>query len=180
MGSSQSSPTPTSDEIEAVRDRREMSSMVSGIVLDPSERLFDSCWRGDVKGCKRDLRDGAHVDWAHHIFNGRTALHAAAFSGNLECCEILIAAGATINQGDCDGQTPKDWAVRTFVYVFFVFLFFYRSLFFFFLIFFILLSRSHVQPILLTRLLTYSLIHSLFLLTPPSCSCGSRRGSGNV
>ena len=167
MGSSQSSPTPTSDEIEAVRDRREMSSMVSGIVLDPSERLFDSCWRGDVKGCKRDLRDGAHVDWAHHIFNGRTALHAAAFSGNLECCEILIAAGATINQGDCDGQTPKDWAVRTFVYVFFVFLFFYRSLFFFFFnIFYFTFSITRATNLAhsLTHLLTHSL--AVFINTP--------------
>ena len=116
MGGSQSAPTPTSDEIEAVRDRKEMVAMVANITLSPSEQLFDSCWKGDPKAVKRNLKQGAVVDWAHHLNNGRTALHAAAFSGNLECCELLISAGATVNYEDADGKTPKDWAICTFFF----------------------------------------------------------------
>ena len=113
MGSAQSAPTPTDDAIEAVRDRREMSQAVALITLSPSECLFDSCWKGDPKAVKKNLRDGAIVDWTHLNLGGRTALHAAAFSGNLECCEMMISAGATINFEDADGRTPKDWAIRT-------------------------------------------------------------------
>ena len=98
MGGSQSSPTPTSDEIEAVRDRREMSSMVSGIVLDPSERLFDSCWRGDVKGCKRDLRDGAHVDWAEWRVIAAAVGNELVVVTPIEACSEMFA-GLTTGRG---------------------------------------------------------------------------------
>ena len=112
MGSAQSNPTPTSEEIEAVRDRKEMTAMISNIVLSPSENLFDSCWRGDVRATKKDLLEGAVIDWTapSNLGCGRTALHAAAFSGSLECCEILISAGATVNKPDTEGRTPQDWA----------------------------------------------------------------------
>ena len=102
---------PVSDEIEAVNDRKEMADMIKNITLSPSERLFDSCWNGDLKSMKRDLLDGAKVDWMHKNLNGRTALHAAAFSGSLECCELLISKGATVNMQDAQGKTPQDWAI---------------------------------------------------------------------
>jgi hypothetical protein len=110
MGSAQSAPVPTSDEIEAVNDRTEMARMIKNVQLSPSENLFDSCWNGDVKALKRDLLNGAEVDWGHRNLGGRTALHAAAITGHLKCCEILIIAGATVNVQDVDGRTPKDFA----------------------------------------------------------------------
>ena len=40
----------------------------------------------------------------------RTALHCAAYTGSVECCTVLIGAGASINQPDEDGVTPLHWA----------------------------------------------------------------------
>ena len=101
---------PTSEEIDAVLERKEMAQMAKGVKLSPSELLFDACWRGNVAEVRAQLAAGANVDWCHENLGGRTALHAAAFAGHVECCEILISAGATILARDEDGQTAEDWA----------------------------------------------------------------------
>ncbi len=54
---------PSSDDIEAVLQRKEMAEMAGQVQLSPSERLFDCCWRGDVNGCKQLIQQGADIDW---------------------------------------------------------------------------------------------------------------------
>jgi hypothetical protein len=101
---------PSSDEIEAVLQRKEMAAMAGVVQLSPSELLFDACWRGNPGQARREINNGAHVDWCHPNLGNRTALHAAAFAGHVECCEILISAGASILAKDEDGKTAEDWA----------------------------------------------------------------------
>ena len=101
---------PSSDEIEAVLQRKEMAAMAGLVELSPSELLFDACWRGNPSQARSQLSRGAHVDWCHPQLGNRTALHAAAFAGHIECCEILISAGASIMAKDEDGKIAEDWA----------------------------------------------------------------------
>ena len=101
---------PSSEEIDAVLERKEMARMAKGVKLSPSELLFDASWRGNAAEVRAQLAAGANVDWCHENPGGRTALHAAAFAGHIECCEILISAGATILARDEDGKTAEDWA----------------------------------------------------------------------
>eukprot|EP00946_MAST-07B_sp_MAST-7B-sp1_P004660 g4660.t1 len=101
---------PSSDEIEAVLQRKEMAAMAGIVQLSPSELLFDACWRGNPAKARQQITKGAHVDWSHPNLGGRTALMAAAFAGSDECCEILISAGANILAKDEDGKTAEDWA----------------------------------------------------------------------
>ena len=95
---------PSSGEIEAVLQRKEMASMAGVVQLSPSELLFDACWRGNPGQVRRELTNGAHVDWCHPNLGNRTPLHAAAFAGHVECCEILISAGASVMAKDEDGK----------------------------------------------------------------------------
>lgn len=47
-----------------------------------------------------DLRNSiqaGHTVNAQDKSNKRTALHAAAYIGNVECCQVLVEAGASIN-----------------------------------------------------------------------------------
>jgi ankyrin repeat protein len=39
-------------------------------------------------------------------------LHYAAYYGEKEVAELLIAKGADVNAKDEDGETPLDWAIE--------------------------------------------------------------------
>ena len=45
-------------------------------------------------------------------YNLETPLHKAAFWGNTEIIEFLIAKGAEVNVKNKDGKTPLDWAIE--------------------------------------------------------------------
>ena len=61
-------------------------------------------------GWVRDVHDARRSCRCHQNLNGRRPLHAAAFAGQTEVCELLISAGATISAKDEDGKTAEDWA----------------------------------------------------------------------
>ena len=44
--------------------------------------------------------------------NGETPLHDAAYGGQKEIVELLIAEGADVNAKDRDGETPLDGAIK--------------------------------------------------------------------
>ena len=59
---------PSSDEIEAVLQRKEMAAMAGIVQLSPSELLFDACWRGnpakpDSKSPRGPMMIGATRTW---------------------------------------------------------------------------------------------------------------------
>lgn len=57
------------------------------------------------------LRNGANVNFAH-LTSGYTPLMAAAFIGNLNLVEFLVASGAIIDATNEDGATAADIAMR--------------------------------------------------------------------
>lgn len=57
------------------------------------------------------LRHGANPRLADQ--DGNTALHLAAMKGNLDFCERLLAAGATLTDRNIEGQTPADLLLVT-------------------------------------------------------------------
>ncbi len=46
------------------------------------------------------------------VNDGDTPLHSAAWSGQKEIAELLIAKGADVNAKDKDGETPLDEAIN--------------------------------------------------------------------
>ncbi len=56
------------------------------------------------------LAAGAPIDAFDH--DGATALHAAAFNGQLGTILALVEAGSDANKTDNDNQSPRDLAVK--------------------------------------------------------------------
>ena len=66
------------------------------------ERLFDAVVANDRKLVRVSLKIGAHH---HHHKNGYTPLHMAAWLDHPDICDMLIAAGAHLEQKDKYGRT---------------------------------------------------------------------------
>ena len=75
----------------------------------PNISITEAAAKGDLKKVEAHLAAGTDIndrDGEH----GSTALHAAAYHGNLEIVKFLIEKGADINAKDKHGQTPRDVA----------------------------------------------------------------------
>ena len=73
--------------------------------------VHDAADRGHLEAVQRFIEEeNVDVDGKNHL--GRTALHAAALSGQAEVVEYLVGVGADVNALDNDGMTPLHWAVR--------------------------------------------------------------------
>ena len=66
------------------------------------ERLFDAVVANDRDLVRVSLKIGAHH---HHHKNGYTPLHMAAWLDHPDICDMLIAAGAHLEQKDKYGRT---------------------------------------------------------------------------
>ncbi|MHC4251452.1 MAG: ankyrin repeat domain-containing protein, partial [Planctomycetota bacterium] len=66
--------------------------------------------RGDAEVVRKCLAEGVAVDARVSRWK-RTALGQAAGGGHTEVVKLLLAAGADVNAGDVDGQTPLHHAV---------------------------------------------------------------------
>ena len=79
-----------------------------------SEELVYLC-RGDRGGdpveVRRMLNEGANID--HQDRKGKTALHRAAKAGFLKTIDVLLEFEASLDIGDCQGETPLFDAVRS-------------------------------------------------------------------
>ncbi|CAM9700760.1 unnamed protein product [Choristocarpus tenellus] len=76
-----------------------------------SKRLSECGSRGDLAGAVEALAHGANPRWADPDNNNMTALHCAALSGDLGCCEFLIQNGADVRALDIYQCNPLDVAV---------------------------------------------------------------------
>ncbi len=86
--------------------------------------LGTSSWKGSElrqkhRGvCKRHIRGGGRCSYCLDQYNpdGFTPLHCAAYSGNPECVELLLKAGAYFNPRNKDDNTPiqiaEGWVLR--------------------------------------------------------------------
>mmetsp|Transcript_4885 Transcript_4885/g.9182 ORF Transcript_4885/g.9182 Transcript_4885/m.9182 type:complete len:341 (+) Transcript_4885:199-1221(+) len=91
--------------------------------LVPGEHLFDvsesTNWTalhstasvGNHELVQELIRQGAVIEARSH--HGQTPLHLAAFAGSLECCSLLVAAGADVNsQTFFEKNTPLHIAIQ--------------------------------------------------------------------
>eukprot|EP00127_Corallochytrium_limacisporum_P006196 Clim_evm13s221 gene=Clim_evmTU13s221 len=72
--------------------------------MDASALLLIAATKNDTIRMRELLRAG--VDPSAPDYDRRTALHLAAAEGNMDCCKILVEAGADINAKDRWGGTP--------------------------------------------------------------------------
>jgi len=70
----------------------------------PDISIHDAAFKGNIKGVKKHLADGADVNAKDD--EGMTPLHFAAYVGRREIAELLIAAGADVNATDKHVMTP--------------------------------------------------------------------------
>ncbi|CAG5119476.1 unnamed protein product [Candidula unifasciata] len=68
-------------------------------------------WKGNLETLKFLIDSGANLHhWSRHV----SILHLAAEGGSIECCNLLINHGVSINIRCCDGVTPLISAIRFF------------------------------------------------------------------
>ena len=79
-----------------------------GDFLKELHNLHDAVISGDLRRVLKivELSDEHHVLINEVGAGGRTALHAAVASSNIEIAQILIDHGAIVNSQDFDGETP--------------------------------------------------------------------------
>jgi len=73
------------------------------LVLE-TRKLHAAVTQGSTTEVLASLRRGANVELSE--FGGLTALHKAAFRGDVETCRLLLAQLAAVGQRDSSGQTP--------------------------------------------------------------------------
>jgi ankyrin repeat protein len=73
--------------------------------------LVQATRRGDTAKIEEILKSGTSVNT--HDSDGRTALHEAAATENLELFKLLVAAGADIRARDNKGETPESIVLHT-------------------------------------------------------------------
>ena len=79
---------------------------------DKTAELFDSASRNDPALAIECLTNGAKINWRNG--NGWTPLIVASYSGSLAVIDLLIRAGANINQANYKGTTPIMYAMSNF------------------------------------------------------------------
>ena len=60
----------------------------------------------------RLLSNDRRVDLSLPLFNGSLSLHSAAWSGSVECIEILLARNMNVDARNYFGRTPLHWAAE--------------------------------------------------------------------
>lgn len=73
--------------------------------MTPDEAFFVACYKNDLLGAKRELENGADINYVCKA-NGWTALHGAAHAGHLEIVQFLVEKGLDHQQNNALEQTP--------------------------------------------------------------------------
>ncbi|CAL4134257.1 unnamed protein product, partial [Meganyctiphanes norvegica] len=69
--------------------------------------MWQAAKDGDLTLVKAALASGTPVDWRlKSIWEGKTALHAAASVNHVDIVRVLLDAGAKVDQRDAGGRTP--------------------------------------------------------------------------
>ena len=76
----------------------------------PPKDIWEASRQGDVEAVKQFIVAGEDVNEKDAEF-GVTPLHYAAYYGEREVTELLIAKGADLNAKDEDAETPLDNAI---------------------------------------------------------------------
>jgi ankyrin repeat protein len=109
---------PTQDQRESVLSESSpavLELLVAGGVSKQSldEALVDAIGFGKpVPGASVEIVNAllSHGASANTSANGISALHVAAYKGNVDVTRILLAGGARVSATDSDGLTPLDYA----------------------------------------------------------------------
>lgn len=107
---------PRATEIAAAApDAAADSSAVVQLVLEEdiedNSDLFDAAWQADLEKVRDLLERGVAINGKG--YQGRTALHAAAYKGYFEIIDLLLnTPGVDVNARADNGETPLNCAVR--------------------------------------------------------------------
>ena len=81
----------------------------TGNIIGATPLHLASCIDGRPNMVRMLLHHGANVDAKNKY--GQTALYDALQSNELECCELLLTAGADVDTQDAEGVTPQQLLV---------------------------------------------------------------------
>lgn len=93
----------------ASRPSRLCDLVDTGSKSDAIEALIHCCLVGDLRGLKTLVALGIDLEQPSDI-DGRTALHAAALTGQIDVVQYLISKGVTLDPLDFERRTPLDLA----------------------------------------------------------------------
>ena len=79
-------------------------------VQAPDISIHDAA-RGNIEAIKQHIAAGTDVNAKGENVNKVAPLHIAAYQGQKEIIELLIANGADVNFKDINSSTPLHWAV---------------------------------------------------------------------
>jgi ankyrin repeat protein len=84
--------------------------MIGGCGATYSEEFQNAIWKADLSTVESMLEEEPRLVNAENK-DGATPLHDAAWTGNKEIAELLIAKGADVNAKDKSGDTPLLYAM---------------------------------------------------------------------
>ena len=92
------------DQVAAIETLLELGADVDFVYKDCCPLIL-AIQNGSVEAVKLLLKFNANVNITTD-FSGMTPIHWASVEENIEIIELLINAGANVNQKDLDGETP--------------------------------------------------------------------------
>jgi hypothetical protein len=85
-----------------------MTTSIGALPFDLQERLFKASRDGPVGNILALVKEGADV--VRFDADGRTALHHAAYVGNVQTARVILELGGDVHTPNAVGNTPLQYA----------------------------------------------------------------------